>query len=419
MQVYKPLLTKTIPSAPETIKNSLIPAWLYAGKALPALNAIVHRAAARLEENIPTNPPLNEDLWNFDRFWNAVRENFTTINALYTALENRLKKIEKLKEKFRPLAASSIHPLHRALSSYSTKQDSTYYLPSSSLELIPDGISGSYFLKDTTGSSRFVIKPIDEDCGSLHNPKGYATPFTSSPIRSHMPIYASSLREAAISQIAARIGAAAVAPQTVLAILHSEQFHDFSEGVSLSEINRYREHCGDAIKEKLCSVQEFIPNAKSLSEVLQELQSAGLSDEEIASRFDQNDIESAHLLIWVSGDTDAHGGNLLVYAKGIDAIGNEIFGIKKIDNGLSFPEKNGYLRNHLSYLPNAKEPLSESLKAKIAALNAVQLSEALRNFGLNSAIPALQERISLIQEAAQKPGTTLKDIHKLLSGKKK
>src|SRR5260221_3191372 len=97
-----------------------------------------------------------------------------------------------------------------------------------------------------------------------------------SPFRDHMPLYRSSLREALTYQLAASIGVKNISPRTVLAIIQSDSFYDFSDGVSLKEIANFEELCGKANREKLCSVQEFVPNSKTLFEALHELQMAGL-----------------------------------------------------------------------------------------------------------------------------------------------
>ena len=114
-------------------------------------------------------------------------------------------------------------------------------------------------------------------------------------------------------------------------------------------------------------------------------------------------------------------GNFLVYPKGVDEIGNEILGLKKIDNGLAFPEKNQQLRNNLSYLPNAKRELSAEGRALILAIDGESLAEQFEIMGLESATPALKERLLVLKELAQKPAITIKEINTEMSkiGKKR
>jgi hypothetical protein len=350
-------------------------------------------------DSFPIDGPLKEDLWGFNFFWWEVSKKFPTIESLYGAIQDLYDDIGETKEKYR-LSAEFF--------------DSFYLEPN-----IGRGVSGSYFLLDDEGNRCYIVKPLDEDAGCIHN-DGYATPFIMSPLRSNMPLYLSSMREVLAYNIATSIGVGSVVPRTVFGIFESEQFHSFSDRVDARERDRFLEFCGAADPEKLCSVQEFVPNAKSLFEGLHDLEMAGLSDEEIADRFDKADFEDANILLWTTYDTDGHMGNFLVYPKGTDEIGNEILGLKKIDNGLAFPDKNQQLRNNLSYLPNARRELSAEAKAKIAAMDVDALSLQFEQMGLDSAVSALRERIPYLQQLAQEPGMTIKEINKAMSniGKK-
>jgi hypothetical protein len=235
-----------------------------------------------------------------------------------------------------------------------------------------------------------------------------------------MPLYRSSMREVMAYQVALLIGTESAVPKTSFGIIQSEQFHDLSDGIAYSELKRFLEYCGPADKEKLCSVQEYVQNSKSLGEALQDFQMQSLSNEEIGNRFDQREFEDANILIWTTYDTDAHSGNILVYPKGTDEIGNEILGLKKIDNGLAFPDKNQNLRNALAYMPNAKIALSEEGRAKIAAIDVDALTKEFESMGLESAVPALRERIAHLKTLANEPGITIKEINNAMQkiGKK-
>ncbi len=338
--------------------------------------------------------PLKEDLWSFGHFWDQVLKRFSSVEELYETFRDLQKQIQEIKERYRPLSFS---------------------FPDFQIEPnLQKSISGSYFLIDGDGNKRFLIKPLDEEAGCLHS-EGFATPFTSSPVRSNIPLYLSPMREVLASIVAETIGADTVVPKTVLGVFESDQFHDFSNGVSLGELRRYMDHCGPAQREKLCSAQEFVPNSKSLFEAIHEFEMDGLTDDEIEARFDQRNFEDANILIWTTYDIDGHSGNFLVYSKGGDQIGNEILGLKKIDNGLAFPNKNQQLRNSLSYLPNAKNELSKEGKEKILAMNVAVLAGQFEMMGLQSAVPALKERISILKELARKPGITIKEINYAMS----
>jgi hypothetical protein len=351
------------------------------------------------EDTTPALEPLIEDLWSFGFFWPEVVNRFSTVEELYAAIQDLHREIRQIKEKFRPIAIGS---------------------PELNIEANTGrGVSGSYFLVDEQGIRRYIIKPIDEDAGCI-NSDGYATPFIMSPLRENMPLYRSSMREILASMVAESIGVGSIVPKTVFGIFESDRFHDLSDEVSLDELKRYMDICGPKDPEKLCSMQEFVPNAKSLFEAIHDLEMEGLSDDEISNRFDQKNFEEANILLWTTFDTDGHMGNFLVYPKGVDEIGNEILGLKKIDNGLAFPDKNKYLRNNLSYLPNAKNELSADGKAIIAALDVDALAQQFEAIGLESAVFALKQRIPILQELAQRPGITLKEINTEMSkiGKK-
>lgn len=362
-------------------------------------NAWPDLPAPSVDDILPLEEPIETDLWSLEIAWTEILQTFSTIEQLYGAIQDLYRLIHDLKESYRELAGT---------------------FPDLNIESNSGrGVSGSYFLIDDQGKRHFVIKPLDEDVGCIHS-DGYATPFFSNPVRRNMPLYRSSMREVLAYQIALSIGVESVVPKTSFGIIQSERFHDLADGVDYRELKRFLEYCGPADKEKLCSVQEYVQNSKSLGEALQDFQMESLSDEEIANRFDQREFEDANILVWTSYDTDAHAGNILVYPKGTDEIGNEILGLKKIDNGLAFPDKNQNLRNAFAYMPNAKIALSEEGKAKIAAIDVDRLAKQFEIMGLESAIPALRERMTALKTLANEPGITIKEINNAMQkiGKK-
>lgn len=362
--------------------------------------------------------PLTENYWSFYN-WNEIANRYKTVEALYDAIKQRQIEILKKKEFYREIIEyqKNLDPLYPTLNSIfsNISETGTYQVDPARLEATNGGISGSYFLFCANHQARFVVKPIDEDIGALANRMGFSTPSEMSPIRNNIPLYHSSMREYLAYQTAVIIGAPNIVPRTILAILESEQFSDLKESVSWKELSRYTKECPLSDKEKLCSVQEFIPNTRSLFEALQGLQEIQLSDEEIRDRFDSMDVEEANILMWATYDTDGHTGNFLVYSKGIDSIGNEILGLKKIDSGLAFPEKNKQLTNGLSSLPFAKNPLSAEGLKKIQAIDVDLITEKLRNFGLEGSVTAFKERILFLKKISEKPGITLKEINLQMS----
>lgn len=343
---------------------------------------------------------LQENLWGFGfGCWSGIKQKFGTVEKLYAAIQDIHRQIKELKELYRMQSIA---------------------LPDLQVEFnLSGGVSSSYFLIDDEGKRKFVVKPLDEDAGAIHS-ISYSSPFQDSPLRKNMPLYRSCMREVLAYRIAQVIGARSIVPKTEFIIMKSEHFHDLFEEIAPEERKRYSEIFGPADKEKLCSVQEYVDGGMSLFEALQDLQSRDLSDAEIADRFDQKDFEEANMLLWATYDTDGHSGNFLVYSKGTDLVGNEILGLKKIDNGLAFPDKNSQMRNNLSYMPNASRELSEETKAKILALDVEQLAAEFEKVGLDSATGAMKKRIPILQELVKRDGITIKDINNELSkiGKK-
>ncbi len=368
----------------------------------------LREARCEREEAPRTEEPLSFDFWSFGSYWELVKDSYHTLGNLYGAIKEKIQTLFSTRETFRGkiLKNETLESI-----AFETRADGTYLIDPENLKRIKKGVSGSYFLYDAEGRPRFIVKPTDEDAGCINNPKGYATPFEMSPIRKNMPLYLSAFREAAVWEIAEEIGVGSIAPKTQLAILESWSFSNFSERVSQNEIDSFLEQVGETSREKLCSVQEFVPNSKSLFEALHELQAKELSDEEIAARFDQADFEDTNILLWTTQDTDGHSGNFLCYPKGSDSFGNEILGIKKIDNGLAFPDKNGQLRNHLKNLPNAQKPLSDAAKAKIAAIDVEAVVQTLEKYNLGSTVEAFRTRMAKLKSLSQKPDITIKKIN--------
>lgn len=360
---------------------------------------------------LPEEEFLVSDRWGFGSCWDEVKDHFETVESLYEAVRDKLNSIWEIRENARPQIGTNQQL--QALAS-EIFENGTYAIASDRMIPVEHGISGTYILTDSEGTPRFVVKPIDEEAGCLHNPKGLAAPFDSNPMRRYLPLYLSSFRDAAVWEIANAIGTGSVTPKTTLAVLQSDSFFDFSEQVAQHELARWIEQTGPASREKLCSIQEFIPDAQSLFTSLIELQRMDLSDEEIAKRFDSRDFEDANILLWTTYDLDGHSGNFLCYPKEFDSLGNEILGIKKIDNGMAFPDRNKEFRNHLKYLPNAHLPLSEEGREKILAIDVEALSATLEKKHLDSAIPALRKRIEELKQIASEPGITIKQInHKM------
>jgi hypothetical protein len=274
----------------------------------------------------------------------------------------------------------------------------------------PLGCGSAYYIIDKRETARFVVKPVDEDIFCLNNRKEFGSPFNDSEhrVRDGIPLYRSAQTDAFCWDVASLADLEGTTPRATMYILKDDRFYDFSIWMDKEEELIRQTSLSD--KEKLCSVQEFIPDSQDLIELLHEFYKQGLSDEEIASCFDQKEFEEVCMLLWLSYDNDAHASNFLTYAKRIDEKGKKLYGIKKIDNGLSFPEKNTQYANILTWVPNAILPISPELKQKIAALPVDQILRKMDDYELSSCKGAFKERVEILKELAQREGITICEI---------
>lgn len=277
----------------------------------------------------------------------------------------------------------------------------------------PQGSGGAYFLYDSTGMPRYVVKPFDEDMLCLNNRKQRASPFCDSHyrVRDAIPLYQSMLRDAAASEIACRLQIPDITPWAILAIVQSESFYDISESLEEAKRAAFTRNSGYPDKEKLCSVQPFFPEAIQLGEAMHEWFEAGLEHSDKPLPLDQESFENANLLIWTTYDCDGHGSNFLLYLHSLDTEGKAIYGLKKIDNGLCFPTNNKYLINYLAYLPNAKLPLSLSMRKKIERIDHGVIAQILHAFGLDEAAPAATTRLFVLKDLAKRPNMTIEELN--------
>ena len=274
------------------------------------------------------------------------------------------------------------------------------------------GAGSAYFLVDNEGIPRFVVKPVDEDIFCLNNRKELGSLFNDEEhrVREDIPLYRSAQTDAFCWEIASRAGLEGATPKAVMGILASGSFYDFTRWMEPADQEKFFDETGFPDQEKLSSIQEYIPDSQDLVELLHSFYQENLSDEEIASRFDQKEFEQVCLFIWLTYDNDAHGGNFRSYVKRIDEQGKKIYGIKKIDNGLSFPEKNTEYVNILTWMPNAIAPISKDIKNKIAQLPTEQILKRMDDYELTNCKGAFQERMEVLKELVQRDGITIAEI---------
>lgn len=245
------------------------------------------------------------------------------------------------------------------------------------------GSAGAYFLLDAEGEPQFVIKPVDEHIFCLNNPRENSSVYNDEDhrVREGIPLYRSAQTDAACWEIATLAGLSTATAPAVLAIVDHPQFY------------------GGALKtgrEKLCSVQEYLPHTQKLNELAEGLLAQGLTPEEIGLQIDQSDFEEACLLTWLIYDNDANSTNFCIYEKSEqDSVGR--YGLKKIDNDLSLPEKHTGYFNVLAYFPNALLVVSEDLREKIARLPVNELLAVLDRYELLGSKAPFLERLHLLQ----------------------
>lgn len=349
------------------------------------------------------------DKLRFGKLWPVIRDSLS-VEDLDVLIIERRHDISRIKESWRSFIAEMSNeygPWHQRA------EDFRITLSKGKLAPAPQGSGGAYFLFDSTGNPRFVVKPFDEDMLCLNNRKQRASPFCDSHyrVRDAIPLYQSMLRDAAASEVACRLEIPDITPWAILAIVGSDSFYDISE--SLDETNRetFIRNSGHPDKEKLCSVQPFFPEAIQLGEAMHEWFEAGLEHSDKPLPLDQESFENANLLIWTTYDCDGHGSNFLLYLHSLDSEGKAIYGVKKIDNGLCFPYNNKYLINYLAYLPNAKLPLSLSMREKIERIDYDAIAEILNAFGLEEAIPAASTRLFVLKNLATRTNMTIEELN--------
>jgi hypothetical protein len=391
IEFSKSLIPKSLGKGIEPIlypsKKSFIPKWLYINQILPSFK----------EAQVPK---IKKNLWGFRKYWTQVAETYSTHEELYASCAQRVEAIRQLKEAFHlPIETfKNLNPLYSkmvALSKSLTEQG-TFCVDSSTLVAIKEASSGFYLWVDKHKHPHFIVRPLDEGRGCLHNPKGEASPFEKNSFDPFIPLYSSCLRETFTYFLAKYLGLESMVPQASLGILQSDRFFSLSDQISLSELSAYTHVCGSPDREKLCSIQEFVHDSKTLKEAISELSANGLTMEEIASRIDPADFEAAHILLWITHPSD--GEQFLVYPKGADSIGNEVLGLKKIGNDSLFPTRNRNGHSPFRHFPNTHLPLSKEARTKISRIDTERLVKTMNIFGLGSATEAFQKRISLLKK---------------------
>ncbi len=252
-------------------------------------------------------------------------------------------------------------------------------------EPVEGGAGGAYCLKNSKGTTQFIIKPNDEDVFCMNNRKNVAS-IQDAPdyrVKTDIPNYQSAQNEALASRISEHLGLATVIPKTVMVVLKNDGFHDFMDGFPLDSAELGLDAGIDKVK--LCSAQAFVPNSKDLQEF-----QIGKSPEELRDSIDQGSFEDANIIMWTILENDGHSGNFRV----APIEGSSKSKLIKIDSGLSSPDKNTGLTNCLASMLNAEKKLSDSAKEKINNIPIDDISEDMLAYGKSpEAVEAFKARI--------------------------
>lgn len=366
--------------------------------------------AANTDNSIFDTPSSLLDTFHFGMFSYQLTK-LKEAGHLLTAIKERRHELQIQKEHWLPFIEVMKHGEDREF--YSRVES---VLKEGRLISNPAGLGGSYFVVNAQGPC-YLIKPVDHDIFCLNNPKEFGSPFHDEEHRARddIPLYRSAQTDAFCWEVAQLADLQETTPKTVMGIFHDENFYDFSSWLDEDMSAPLIQKTGIPDKEKLCSVQEFIPDSRDLNDLLHQFYAEELTDEEIAGCFDQKDFEEVCMFLWLCGDTDAHSSNFLTYVKRIEETGKKIYGIKKIDNGLSFPEKNTQYINILAWAPNAVMPISTELKQKIALVPMEKIQMRMDAYELTNCKEAFNERVKVLKDLSLREGITIGEIDLRLS----
>ena len=347
----------------------------------------------------------SSDIFHFGFIWDYIKDNHISLESVAKEIEARRKEISEQKDHWRDYAE-----LHKQPSFSDRFQEA---LQNGHISPCPNGCGSAYFLYDTNDIPRFVIKPVDEDIYCLNNRKHIACPFIGAEfrVRQDIPLYRSAQTDVLCYQVAIALGIPHITPKTEMWILSSQNFYDLSMNLTEADKDALMKIIGNPDFEKLCSVQEYVPDSILMLDKLYEWIEKG--DEDLMGEsVCPQDFEDANLFVWTTYDNDAHPGNFLFYPKEIKEDQKIIYGIKKVDNGLSFPEKNTDFTNFLMYFDSAKDPLSDRSKEKIKEIPIGDIVKKMQELELPiPAIAAFVERVRVLQELAKRKGISTYEIN--------
>lgn len=353
---------------------------------------------AEICKNIPPLYSLQStDQLQFGRLWKQIKR-LEDDGHLYEMIRQRRKEIKNIKNHWKEKIPS--------IESATIQIEFENLLKTGSLSSTQYGCGAAYFLCNESGDPIYVVKPIDEDILCLNNRKHFASPYNDKTfrVRDGIPLYRSAQAEALAYIFAMHLKFEHLTPTTYLAVLKHDAFFDLTDNVEESS-KELKEEMGQVDREKLCSVQTYIPNIINLYDFVEKCIKENLSDKQVHNLIDTESFENLSLLIWLLFDTDAHAGNLYMRKQE-----GKKYTLLKIDNGLTFPNTNKHLLNALYFFPHAKLPPSKRLCNIIQNLPIKEMLESMHLYEMDEAKKAFLERVEVLQKLTQDPTYTLRDI---------
>lgn len=326
-------------------------------------------------------------------------------------------RIAEVKEMYRPILARTPPT--------TIQREAAELLKNGSLVSEKGGKGGVYFLLDTMGKPKFVIKPGDESNLALNNGKKFASPFLEDdgirPVKG-VKIYEAT-QNAELAYFAAELfGLQEITPKTEVMIIEHPAFHDLLDGTSekMDPLVRKMEEALPASKEKVCAVQVFIEGCWDIGSLL--CSQSKLEPEEIKrmmkeDREEYEKLELKHsprdldhdmyekivIFSFIIGEKDGNAGNLICSKAPVPEMKKRP--LYKIDNAASFPEQNDDLRSGLSWaVHNYSLELSSNAKAFIKGIDPEKVNTLKREMELRGknpeSIQAFEKRIEYLQAYA-------------------
>ncbi len=368
----------------------------------------------------------------------------TTNDALNCVVSSR-KFILEQKEEYRKLLGTLPTPM--ALDIFEILEQG------GKLEKCSGGLGGVYFLSNSAGKKEYVIKPFDEVNGALNNGKNHASPFikgadytfenqeeigVKSESFSEAPtgekdindetaidgeeeeeenvsayaddpgihIYETAKNAQLAFTTAKLLEIPEATPETEIMIIEHQDFHDILDGIKDAGVDDIESKIPTS-KEKVCTVQKYIPGCEDLGSIL--IKKAGsrekyeaLSEADklaMTPTFDPSQFEAVAILALVIGETDGNSGNLMSATMSSGAPG-----IFKIDNAASFPDHNQALTTGIIWAEhNYKEKISDKAVKIILNIKENEIVGHMRSLNKSEkSIQAFEERVELLKEMAPK-----------------